>query len=60
MTQKSAGEVELIKKEISDLNSKIKAITTELDTNFSMSTVKIREKKREMQQFQTKKNGLEK
>ena len=60
MTQKSAEEVELIKKEISNLNSKIKAITTELDTNFSMSTVKIREKKREMQQFQTKKNGLEK
>jgi len=60
MTQKSAEEVELIQKEISDLNSKIKAITTELDTNFSMSTVKIREKKREMQQFQTKKNGLEK
>ena len=50
----------MIKKEISNLNSKIKAITTELDTNFSMSTVKIREKKREMQQFQTKKNGLEK
>jgi conjugal transfer/entry exclusion protein len=49
--QKSAEEIESVKKQISDIDSAIKVLQNEIDNNFNLSNIKIRDKKREVNQL---------
>ena len=56
----SGIDVEATKTKIGEIVAKIKALNDEIDNNYNLSTMKIREKRREVNHLQSEKNSLEK
>ena len=58
--QISEADVAAVKTQITEIDAKIKVLQNEVDNNFNLTNLKIREKKREINHLQSSKNALEK